>query len=1037
MKLSLLVLLLLPALLFSQTVDKPYFQQEVNYKIVVSLDDEHHILNGSVEFEYINHSPDVLSEIWVHVWGNAFKNRNTAFCRQKLREGSSRFYFAKERDLGYYKGLDFQSGGQTLEWEYDKSNPDIALIRLPKPLEPGQKISIQTPMELKIPASFSRLGHVETSYQMTQWYPKPAVYDNKGWHQMPYLDMGEFYSEFGSFDVSITLPENYVVGATGVLQTPSEIEFLRKKEIESREILAGKVDVDQDIFPASSTKMKTIRYNAERVHDFAWFADKRFFVLKDTATLASGRTVDCWAMFPKSESEIWKQGAFYVKRAVEFYSEKVGDYPYPHATAVHSALSAGGGMEYPMITVIGDSGDGKNLDRVITHEVGHNWFYGILASNERDHPFMDEGLNSYYEDRYMGYYYGDSSPLVLPKKLYDPMKYGPTTEMGYLILALNHLDTPPDSHSNDFNELAYGLQVYMKTAACMRWLENSVGTDRFDDAMHDYYKKWQFKHPYPEDFRTVLEDHQLDVDWFFEAIQTKKRADYSLKKVSDQGNGEWKLEVKRKGELNSPFPVSAIRNGSVVKTVWNTDLTPVADTEPESRKQHYLFSVNNPDAFVIDNEFVTLDLNRKDNWRRSSGALSGTDPFQLKLLAPFQDVQRNTLGVFPWLGWNNADKTMVGLIFYKPFLPPRSFQFYLLPGYGIGSKQVVGLADVRYSFVPGGFIQKVTLGASAKSFDYDYIAEKDKFLRFYRFVPQIKAELRSNSLSYHHNIAFRTLFLNSENAVYNDIGYVTIGWGDLKTIYELKYEGKNDRLPNPFNFQVSLESQQYKTIFKSSANYLLGNFEWKQQFYYKRKKKITARFYAGYFLHNTLRNNSVLPPYYNPSLNAQGFNDYKYDQTFLARSGGAGILGRQVNQSGGGFKGAFGPAYAYVFGNSNNFITSINLKSDLPFRLPLKLPVKPYFDIGYFDDASSIGEAKSFNDQFVWSGGLMLEFLKGGLEVYFPIVNSDNLKSLYCEQAGGTNKSALFCGGNYLKMISWSFKINSIDPVNIIMDVVR
>ncbi len=201
-------------------VPEPYFQQEVNYRIVATLDDVNQTLNGDIEFEYINNSPAALTEIWVHLWGNAFKNRRSAFCKQKLRDGDGKFYFAEPQDLGFYKNLDFLANGQKIAWRYDPKNPDIAILTLAQPLAPGGSIRIATPFLLKIPASFSRLGHVETSYQMTQWYPKPAVYDRKGWHAMPYLDIGEFYSEFGSFDVTLTLPENYVVSATGVLQTP-------------------------------------------------------------------------------------------------------------------------------------------------------------------------------------------------------------------------------------------------------------------------------------------------------------------------------------------------------------------------------------------------------------------------------------------------------------------------------------------------------------------------------------------------------------------------------------------------------------------------------------------------------------------------------------------------------------------------------------------------------------------------------------------------------------------------------------------------
>src|SRR3989338_3651463 len=178
-----------------------------------------------------------------------------------------------------------------VKWDYLKDSIDICKIILNEPLKSGDKIIISTPFHVKIPSgSISRMGHIGQSYQITQWYPKPAVFDKNGWNQMPYLNQGEFYSEYGSFDVSITLPKNYVVGATGDLQTQSEIDFLNKKANQSPEDIKaallkkqgprGKTD-----FPDSDPEWKTIRYTQKNVHDFAWFADKRYIVLKGEVEL--------------------------------------------------------------------------------------------------------------------------------------------------------------------------------------------------------------------------------------------------------------------------------------------------------------------------------------------------------------------------------------------------------------------------------------------------------------------------------------------------------------------------------------------------------------------------------------------------------------------------------------------------------------------------------------------------------------------------------------------------------------------------------
>jgi hypothetical protein len=257
-----------------------------------------------------------------------------------------------------------------------------------------------------------------------------------------------------------------------------------------------------------------------------------------------------------------------------------------------------------------------------------------------------------------------------------------------------------------------------------------------------------------------------------------------------------------------------------------------------------------------------------------------------------------------------------------------------------------------------------------------------------------------------------------------------------RSIHQLRYEAQQKQSPNPWKMAFELEgTQDIQDVFSNPAEYLKASVEWRQQFYYKQKAKVTARFFAGAFLVNSRRNNNVEPTAF--SLNPQGFNDYTFDHTFLARSGGSGILGRQVTQSQGGFKGAFGAPFGGVIGNSNNFILALNLKSDLPQRLPLGIPLKPYFDIGYFDDATIIGKDRPLNEQLLWSGGFVFEMFKGGLEIYLPLVNSKTLKRQYCEQGGGANNSALFCGGNFLKMITWSVRMPFRDPGEILERQIR
>ncbi|MEL6922972.1 MAG: M1 family metallopeptidase [Bacteroidota bacterium] len=563
----LISLFLLPCFCFAQN---DYFQQEVNYSIEVTLDDVEHTLSGNISMEYTNNSPDALDFIYIHLWPNGYANKNTAYAQQTLLQGNANFHFAEAQDMGYIRELAFTENGTALTIADKKKDADYVKLMLSKPLAPGASTTIATSFKVKIPKTFSRLGHDGQAYQLTQWYPKPAVYDREGWHPMPYLESGEYYSEFGNFDVQITLPENYVVGATGVLQTASEYEFLDRRIAATNERIKSGFTEEPD-FPASSLELKTIRYTAEQVHDFAWFADKRFYVQKGSTRLDNGHEVTTWALFTNLQADDWKYATKYLARSIEFYSENIGPYPYPQITAVENPLFAGGAMEYPMITVVAETNGVQNLDRLIAHEIGHNWFYGILATNERDYPWMDEGMNSFYENRYMQQFYEDEDADVI----------GPNTEkflgggydihydeLAYLYMARRRLDQPPHTSSIDLTATNYGVGAYMKPALIFNMLEAYLGKEKYDELMRRYFETWQFKHPQPADFRAIAESvSEVPLNWLFEGLlYSNEIMDYALIDVNINTGGQ--IKVQNRGDIHAPFPVSGLRDGEIVATKW-------------------------------------------------------------------------------------------------------------------------------------------------------------------------------------------------------------------------------------------------------------------------------------------------------------------------------------------------------------------------------------------------------------------------------------------------------------------------------------
>ena len=324
-----------------------YFQQQVDYTIDVTLNDSENTLTGFEIINYSNNSPDTLRYIWFHVWPNAYKNDHTAFSEQLLQLNRTDFYFSEEAKRGYINRLDFKVNNKTAELEDDSLYIDIEKLILPAPLPPGETIKISTPFHEKIPFNFSRGGYVDHAYQITQWYPKPAVYDNKGWHPMPYLDQGEFFSEFGNYHVQITVPESYVVAATGQLQNENEIKWLEQKASQDpsqqpiisikNPVLVTKPKKTKKVYKPTIhhpkkiintkneqqvlEKTKTLVFDQKNVHDFAWFADKNFMVRHDTMRLPSGRIIDAWAFFLPSDLPVWKNTIQFIKDAVRTRSK--------------------------------------------------------------------------------------------------------------------------------------------------------------------------------------------------------------------------------------------------------------------------------------------------------------------------------------------------------------------------------------------------------------------------------------------------------------------------------------------------------------------------------------------------------------------------------------------------------------------------------------------------------------------------------------------------------------------------------------------
>ena len=994
---SVLITVLIPTLLFSQK-STTYFQQEVNFKIQVTLDDKSHELTGFEEIEYTNNSEQSLNFIYFHLWPNAYSKHNSALGKQQLEEHNTLLYYASENIKGYIDSLDFKTGEKNLKWSFDTLNNDICIVTLPKPLKPGEKINISTPFQIKLPKGiFSRMGHLDQSYQVTQWFPKPAVFDTKGWHPLPYLDQGEFYSEFGTFDVFITLPKNYVVGATGdLVNGEKEIRWLNIKAEQTLKI--DTFDYNNMSFPKSSDTLKTLHYHQKNVHDFAWFADKRYHVLKGETTLPhSKRKVTLWAMFTNNEADLWKNSIEYLNDATYYYSLWNGDYPYNHVTAVDGALSAGGGMEYPNVTVIGESYDAFTLETTIMHEVGHNWFYGILGSNERDNGWMDEGINSMNENRYIETKYPNrglmwSEDVAQKNKLlkwFDLKQYKHKASYytGYLLNAKRNKDQAIQEHSARYSALNYGAIVYGKTAISFDYLKAFLGDDTYDKCMKQYFEKWKFKHPKPSDLQQIFETEvNMDLGWFFDdIIQSTKKIDYKISssKINTLDSSKVDLTIKNKGQINSPFSVSGMKDGKIIRTQWFAAI---------DKKKSIIFTKGNYDQYRIDAQLDIPEINRKNNTLNTKGLFKTIEPLRFQFLGSLENPDKTQLFFSPIGGWNMNDKGMLGMAFYNSTLPSKRFEYLVAPMYAASSKNINGYFGAFYHIHPKTIFQEIRIGTSAASFSYlkfntQQNTSGSEVLEYYKIAPSAKFSFKKKNARQHHNfyLTLENVNIFEEKPTFENQIYTI----DIESYYvnRLSLDLKNTHPINPFNINAEIHQSTNFIKLNLTANYHIA--------YKKEKTGFSIRFFTGRFLYN---NDISINSNYNYELN--GGPDYFYNDISLARRTPNHFLNQQLFLRDGGFKNiAIGYADG-VFTSGNNSMSALNLKSNL-----LTKHLSAYADFGI------VGSKNNGASDIAYNYGISLNIIPDIFEIYFPIKSSTELNLL-----------------SYGEKITFTLNLNTLNP---------
>ena len=718
-----------------------YWQQDVHYNIKATLNDSTDIISGHEELTYWNNSPHDLNVVFFHLYNNA--QTKDSYLANLYKNNNYHLKFNKYRKDGLGTEIvNISSNNKVLKTEIDNT---IMKVYLERPLRSGESMTFDIDFKTYYAKEvirnrmkmFNSFGYKH--YDVTHWYPRISVYDRKmGWDTDQHMDH-EFYADFGSFHVEFTLPNNYVLDATGNLLNEDEVlpDTLRQKLDIANFAKKPWNSAPSTIIKRDGTT-KTWKFGAINVHDFALTADPTY---RYGEVMWNG--VKCVALVQEPHCIGWQNAPQFIAKVLEVNSYNIGPYHYPKMICA----DAQDGVEYPMLTL--DGGYDPEYRDLLIHEMTHNWFFGMVGSNETYRAFLDEGFTQFYTADTYQFIDGPNKIDMKPKSNYverfteqnrilDDQVYN-----GYMASAVTRgEEVTLNTHSDDFNGgIRHGggySQVYTKTATMLKNLEYVLGRALFDKCMQHYFNQWKFAHPYPEDFRnSIIQYSGIDLNWFFDQwLETTKKIDYKIGRIKKgKQKGEYLITFKRKGDMQMPIDFAVIdRNDSAyhyyIPNTWFEK--PVrANVLPRwigwgKVKPTYTAKVQLNGKLknvIIDPSRRLADVDMTNNVKRNKTTIN----FDSKVYNPM-DWKHYELKARPSLWYNGYDGVKIGAHLNGNYMNTKHV-FDLTAWFSSGFGQAyldstVGINDynvfsflLNYKTSTSRFIKKSNVYATLKSLD--------------------------------------------------------------------------------------------------------------------------------------------------------------------------------------------------------------------------------------------------------------------------------------------------------------------------------
>jgi hypothetical protein len=658
-----------------------YWQQDVHYTMKVKVDETAHTVGGHQTLQYWNNSPDTLYELYFHLHQNAFVEGAYTYMLQEANHVKNKLGSREKNGLGTVVN-NVKVQGRAVAIEIDNT---IMKVKLTHPMYPNTHIVIDMDF-----VSYWDMGTMRRRMKMydawgfmhyngCQWYPKISVYDAKfGWDTYQHLGK-EFYGDFGIFDVEIDFPSNYIVEATGALQNRKEVlpDSLRQRLDINNFKDKPWGEKPSEITPYIKGERKKWHFVAHHVHDFAFTADPSYRI---GTTYWNG--VECVGIAQEPHAKGWIGTEQLVADIIKNFSLRYGSYHYPKMIAADAA----DGMEYPMLTL--DAGSNPGYRGLLVHEIGHNWYYGMIGSNETYRAALDEGFTQYITAEGLRMIDGDTMKIVPPKgwakKHYEPQHPSDVRVLyPYVYNTTIGMDYSLNTHSDDFNgALHHGggyAGVYYKSASMLYSLRVVLGDSLFHNAMLHYFHQWKFAHPYFEDLRnSIIQYTKVDLNWFFDQwLETTKPLDYGIKRIKKIKGTDSVVITFKRIEKGMQMPIDFVvkdKDGNTssfhIPNNWYEKNT-TAHVLPrwigwgkvQSTYTARIVAPNGVKHVAIDTSFMMADRYMLNN-SKTKGALIGKDKIKVKFdygFYPHNDRKKYRLYWRPDFWYNGIDGLKLGI----------------------------------------------------------------------------------------------------------------------------------------------------------------------------------------------------------------------------------------------------------------------------------------------------------------------------------------------------------------------------------------